>query len=231
MESDQKYIDNKKELDSLSNRLKRKTNKPARYCEPGQIVKKSKVKSSVLDNPMTLPGTIEMPLTEEVKSYTSKKHECPVCFKKFLKKENMHIHLNKHKDNETVMKMKAAWEEKNRAVKKSTQFIQDARDKLRALRCKDCKLKFSSEDLCSEHMKQHANEAKKEPLLEHVSSSRKGKDSDNQTPPEMEIEASKQAEFNESDLSTDQTSKGSEDQTIKTQPLKGKKHVSFVLRS
>ena len=80
-------------------------------------------------------------------------------------------------------------------------------------------------------MKQHANEAKKEPLLEHVSSSRKGKDSDNQTPPEMEIEASKQAEFNESDLSTDQTSKGSEDQTIKTQPLKGKKHVSFVLRS
>ena len=70
MESDQKYTDNKKELDSLSNRLKRKTNKPARYCEPGQIVKKSKVKSSVLDNPMTLPGTIEMPLTEEVKSNT-----------------------------------------------------------------------------------------------------------------------------------------------------------------
>ena len=26
---------------------------------------------------------------------------------------------------------------------------------LRALRCKDCKLKFSSEDLCTEHMKQH----------------------------------------------------------------------------
>ena len=41
-------IDNKKEPDSLSNRLKRKTKKPARYCEPGQIAKKAKVKSSVI---------------------------------------------------------------------------------------------------------------------------------------------------------------------------------------
>ena len=70
----------------------------------------------------------------------------------------MNIHLNVHKDNDTVKKIKAAQEEKNRAAfkecKESSQFIRDARDKLRALRCKDCKLKFSSAELCTEHMKQ-----------------------------------------------------------------------------
>ena len=98
-----------------------------------------------------------MPLTEEVKTNTSKKHECPVCFKKFLKIENMHLHLNVHKNNETVEKMKAAWKEKNRAAVcvESSQFIKDAIEKLKAFYCKKCKLHFSSEDICTKHMKQH----------------------------------------------------------------------------
>ena len=51
----------------------------------------------------------------------------------------MHLHLNVHQNNETVEKMEAAWEEKNRAAdcKESSQFIKDAIEKLKSLRCKN----------------------------------------------------------------------------------------------
>ena len=136
----------------------------------------------------TLPGTIKMPLTEEVKSNKSKKHECPVCFKKFLKIENMHLHLNVHKNNETVEKMKAAWKEKNRAAVcvESSQFIKDAIEKLKPLRCKKCKITFSSEDICTEHKKQHENNKETE-----VDSS---KETEVESSKEKEVDSSKKTE-------------------------------------
>ena len=87
----------------------------------------------------------------------SKKHECPVCFKQFSKIDNMHLHLNVHKGNDKVEEIKAAREKKNRAAscKESSKFIKDAIEKLKALRCKDCKLNFSNKDLFDEHMKIH----------------------------------------------------------------------------
>ena len=148
------------------NRPKREIHLPLKLQEPENDFKKSyldylricKILMLVLSSfAETLPGTIEMPLTEKVKSNKSKKHECAVCFKKFLKIENMHLHMNVHKNNETVEKMKAAREEKNRAAVcvESSQFIKDAIEKLKALYCKKCKLHFSSEDICTKHMKQH----------------------------------------------------------------------------
>ena len=83
--------------------------------------------------------------TIETQLPKDKKHvSCPVCFKKFLKIENMHLHVNVHKNNETVEKMKAAWKEKNKAAvcAESSQFIKDAIEKLKVLRCKKMQVKF-----------------------------------------------------------------------------------------
>ena len=142
----------------------------------------------------TLPGTIKMPLTEEVKSNKSKKHECPVCFKKFLKIENMHLHLNVHKNNETVEKMKAAWKEKNRAAVcvESSQFIKDAIEKLKAFYCKKCKLHFSSEDICTKHMKQHV------PIPENKKETDSSKETEVESSKETEVKSSKETEVDSS---------------------------------
>ena len=120
-----------------------------------------KVESQELINFGGLVATIEIPpLSEKVNSNPSKKHECPVCERQFSQITNMQLHLNVHKDDPKVEKIKAGWEEKNSKVftKKSAPFVIDALKKLRALHCKDCKISFKTKDLLTKHMEElHAN--------------------------------------------------------------------------
>ena len=80
-----------------------------------------KVESQELINFGGLVTRIEItPLSEEVNSNLSKKHECHVCKRQFSQFTNMQLHLNVHKDDPKVEIIKAGWEEKNSKVFKKS---------------------------------------------------------------------------------------------------------------